>query len=268
MIDLSIVIPTCNRAALLRQALDSILATAHCAYEVVVVDGASTDETARVLESMESKLDGRLRVVREPKREGFVRGINKGFRAARGEYMVWLNDDARPLTGALDGTLKQLRESPPDVGLAAMFHRCGAKRSVAREVEHDGAMYRLMHVRGTLYANFGMARRELFHLLGYFDERYYLNAADPDFSLKVWMSGLKVVPAEGAFIDHDEHADERRAGDEPRGQEDNARLFEKWDLPVKNPLCNDFDPARPCTVRGLRSMLNMPPAGPFTPVAA
>jgi GT2 family glycosyltransferase len=98
-----------------------------------------------------------------------------------------------------------------------------------------------------------MGSRSLFERLGYFDERYFLNGADPDFSLKVWNAGLSVVPAAGALIDHDELHDERRDADRDRAAVDNARLFEKWNLPDRNPLSNDFDPARPCTLRGLRA---------------
>ena len=49
-------------------------------------------------------------------------------------------------------------------------------------------------LRGTLYANFGVAARATFERLNYFDERYFLNGADPDFSLKVWDAGMQVAP--------------------------------------------------------------------------
>jgi GT2 family glycosyltransferase len=121
---------------------------------------------------------------------------------------------------------------------------------------HNQRTYRLLHVRGTLYANFGMATAETFRELGYFDERYYLNAADPDFSLKVWNSGRQVVPAYGAMIDHDEHEDARRDGDATHGRADNERLFAKWQLPPRNPTHNDFDPGRPCTLIGMNPPCN------------
>ena len=44
-----------------------------------------------------------------------------------------------------------------------------------------------------------------------------------------------------------------RAEDQTRGDEDNAKLFAKWDLPERNPATNDFDQTRPCTLRGLRA---------------
>src|SRR5579871_6118794 len=102
MFDLSIVIPTCNRAESLARCIEAVRSHTQCIYEIVVVDGASSDATPKILEACRQSMGERLRVIREPVREGFVRGTNKGFRAARGRYLTWLNDDARPLPGALD----------------------------------------------------------------------------------------------------------------------------------------------------------------------
>jgi hypothetical protein len=71
-------------------------------------------------------------------------------------------------------------------------------------------------------------------------------------SLKAWHAGLRVVPAYGALLDHEQHDDERRAADTGAGSEDNARLFAKWRLPDRNLQFNDFKPDRPCTLQGLR----------------
>ena len=250
---LSIILPTCNRADLLRDCLKSIRQGVRIRHEVIVVDGASTDHTPALLQQELQTPGSSLRIIREPHREGFVRAANKGFRAARGQYLIWLNDDARLLPSSLDQAVQQLETSPPDVGLLALFHRVNTTRSVAYETIRMGQAFKLLHVRGTLYANFGLGRRQTFEQLGHFDERFSFNGADPDFSLKIWHAGLKVVPAWGALVDHDEHDDDRRTTDTPRGTDDNLKLFEKWDLPPKNPAVNDFDPVNPCTLRGQRS---------------
>ncbi|HXE52641.1 MAG TPA: glycosyltransferase, partial [Tepidisphaeraceae bacterium] len=190
MFDLSIVIPTVNRANSLASCLVAVRNATNLSYEIIVVDGASTDATATVLEHAAGAMGDRLRVIREPKREGFVKAANKGFRAARGRYLMWLNDDARPLAHSLDRAVEQLAFSPRTVGMAAFFHPTEAGKNIAFEAMHQGRAFHVLHVRGTVYANFGVATRALFERLGYFDERYFLNAADPDFSLKVWHAGL------------------------------------------------------------------------------
>lgn len=252
--DLSIVIPTCDRADLLARSLAALRAGVRCDHEIIVVDGASTDHTPAVLERAKADLGDRLTVIREPRREGFVKAANKGFRAARGRHLTWLNDDARPLAGALDLAVERMDAGPADLGFLALFHRWHGPRNVAYEARHGGRAYQVCHVRGTLYANFCVGRRRTFEQLGWFDERYYFYAADPDLSLKAWAAGLRVEPCVGACVEHDEHADDRRAADAGRGRADNERLFAKWDLPPRNAERNDFDPGRPCTLRGLRAM--------------
>src|SRR5437660_1606844 len=108
MFDLSIVLPTCNRGRLLEKTLAAIEAQTRCSHEVIVVDGASTDPTAAVLTEAKHDMGDRLVVIREEQREGFVKAVNKGFKAARGRNLTWLNDDARPLAQALDRAVAQL----------------------------------------------------------------------------------------------------------------------------------------------------------------
>ncbi|CAN5396185.1 hypothetical protein BH09PLA1_BH09PLA1_31830 [soil metagenome] len=252
MLELSIILPTCNRASLLEKALAAIESGVRCSHEIIVVDGASADHTPEILTHAARAMDDRLRVIREDRREGFVRAANKGFRTARGKYMTWLNDDARPVNGALDLAVKQMESADDDVAFVAMFHRWHSLKNVAYETDHRGRTYRLCHVRGTLYANFPIGRRETFERLNYFDERYFVCAADPDLSLKAWQAGMKIVPAYGALIDHDEIEDARRIDDSKFAEQDNQKLFDKWDLPARNVTRNDFDPARPCTLRGPR----------------
>jgi GT2 family glycosyltransferase len=170
--DLSIVIPTCDRPTHLAAALASLSEIAIPA-EIIVVDGSSDDQTATVAASAREDFGDRLTYLREERREGFVRAVNKGFRAARGRCLTWLNDDARPVRSSLESAVAQLLTGPSDVGLVAMFHRWQSPRNVAFTRSIGKRSYQLCHVRGTLYANFGVGLRATFERLGFFDERYY-----------------------------------------------------------------------------------------------
>jgi glycosyltransferase involved in cell wall biosynthesis len=85
---LSFVVPTRNQARFLRQCLDCCVAQKIDDSEIVVVDGASTDETKTVL----SSYDDRVRWTSEAD-SGQSEAINKGVRAARGELIAWINSD-------------------------------------------------------------------------------------------------------------------------------------------------------------------------------
>jgi GT2 family glycosyltransferase len=251
MFDLSIIIPTCNRAPLLRGILSNIDGGVECSHEIIVVDGNSTDDTAEILENAGRFFGSKLKVIRESAREGFVRAANKGFRVAGGRNLIWLHDDSRPLPGALDEAARQMDHAGSDVAFLAMFHRYMHQRNVAYEALHNHRLFRLCHVRGTLFGNFCIGRRQTFERLGWFDERYFAYSADRDLSLKAWNSGMRVEPAYGIFIDNDEPRETPCAKDCSRDRDDNRKLLSKWNLPEKNVRWNDFDATRPCTLRGL-----------------
>ena len=93
----TIAIPTHNRARTLRETLDSLKAIAipdGAAIECVVIDNASTDETPRIVEEMANSAPPFLiRGVREP-RQGSSFARNRAVDEARGDFIVFLDDDA------------------------------------------------------------------------------------------------------------------------------------------------------------------------------
>lgn len=224
----SIVVPTFNRLERLRRCINKTRQNVGVARELIVVDGGSTDGTREWLREQTG-----LRIILEPEREGAVRAFNKGFRAAEGHYVMWLNDDAYPLPGSVEAAITMLeRPELSRLGMVAFYHNWHSTRNVLDRVEHEGRSYELCHVRGYPYANFGILRRTLLEQVGFADERFYFFGFDPDLSLKLQIEhGLEVIGCRRALIRHDEHHDERKTNDLSVGQEDNAKLFAKWNLP-------------------------------------
>ena len=88
--DVSVVVPTRNRSALLPVTLRSVLAQRDVDVEVIVVDGASTDDTPAVLAAL---ADARLRVVWQDAPDGAASARNRGAAEARGEWLAFVDDD-------------------------------------------------------------------------------------------------------------------------------------------------------------------------------
>lgn len=86
----SIVIPTRNRQQFLAQAVASCLAQTFADLEIIIVDDASTDETATVVAG---QADPRIRYIRRAQSGGSVACINQGLALAQGEYLTWSSDD-------------------------------------------------------------------------------------------------------------------------------------------------------------------------------
>jgi glycosyltransferase involved in cell wall biosynthesis len=87
----SIIVPTFNRAVLLRAALASLLCQSWTNFEVVVVDDGSTDNTAAVLAEAAEK-DKRVRYFRQ-KNRGVSSARNTGLLKARGDLIAFLDSD-------------------------------------------------------------------------------------------------------------------------------------------------------------------------------
>lgn len=85
----SVIIPTFNRHAYLREAVDSVLAQTFTDYEVIVVDDGSTDGTGDVIRA---RYGDRVRYIRQ-ENQGRSAARNNGAAAARGEYAAFLDDD-------------------------------------------------------------------------------------------------------------------------------------------------------------------------------
>jgi glycosyltransferase involved in cell wall biosynthesis len=88
--EVTVVIPTRDRAHLVAGVVASALEQRGVAVEVVVVDDASTDETPQRLEAIE---DRRLRVLRNEVNLGVSGARNRGIEGARGPWVAFLDDD-------------------------------------------------------------------------------------------------------------------------------------------------------------------------------
>ena len=89
---ISIVMPSLNQANFIAESLESIFSQAVEDLEVLVIDGMSTDGTIDVLRAFQAKYPTQIKWI-SSKDSGPAEAINKGFKAASGEIVGWLNSD-------------------------------------------------------------------------------------------------------------------------------------------------------------------------------
>ena len=99
----SVIIPTYNRCGLLKKTIESLVHQDFPAgqYEILIVDNGSTDSTRQVAESAISAYQGRnIRYIFEPE-PGLLSGRHKGALEAKGEILVFVDDDIKAVKGWL-----------------------------------------------------------------------------------------------------------------------------------------------------------------------
>lgn len=198
---------------------------AEAAFEVIVVDDCSGDDTAARLASYPG-----VRVVRNAENLGFVGTCNRGAALARGAVLVFLNNDTQVQPGWLDALL-QTFDDAPDAGLVGsrLIYPDGRQQESGGIVFRDGSAWNDGHLddpykpqysyrRAVDYCS-GAAlaiRADLFQQLGGFDSAfapaYY---EDTDLAFRVRAAGHQVyyqplswvVHFEGITAGRDEHTD-------------------------------------------------------------
>ena len=105
----TVAIPTYNRAALLREALESVLAQTHSNFRLVIGDNASTDETADVVASY---CDTRIEYVRSEHNIGMIANFNRLIELTETEFLMLLPDDDLLYPDYLNSVLEVLKRNP------------------------------------------------------------------------------------------------------------------------------------------------------------
>ena len=106
----SIIIPVYNQFAYTFNCLESLSVnlSSDLAYEVIIVNDASTDET---LEQLATLVKG-IKVLTNAENSGFIRSCNYGASQAKGQYLYFLNNDTRILENCLESLLKLIVNNP------------------------------------------------------------------------------------------------------------------------------------------------------------
>lgn len=104
----SIVIANYNHGQYLEHAIISVISQSCRDFELIVIDGGSTDNSLNVIKKHSGSL---VWWISEPDK-GQSDAINKGFGRAKGEYFLWLNADDLMLPGALETAKSHLQKNP------------------------------------------------------------------------------------------------------------------------------------------------------------
>jgi GT2 family glycosyltransferase len=216
----SVVVVNYNGAAVLEGCLRALLDDSGATEtEILVVDNASSDDSAAIAERLASEHDS-VRLISSPTNRGYAGAVNVALPEARGEYIAMLNMDVIVASGWLD-PLVSLLEAKPEAGVACPvillesdpekinaagqnlnktglgFNRWLGK---SRETAGDDS-FLLTGLHGAAF----LIRRDLLERLGGWDESGFLYYEDVELSWLLRIAGSEIWCVPDSTVIHDYH---------------------------------------------------------------
>ncbi len=209
----SIIIPVYNHYDHTHHCLKSLSVLSDgTAFEVIVVDDCSTDDTSGLIKQVTG-----IEYHRQSQNGGFIESCNTGATLAQGEFLLFLNNDTELHDNSID-SLVQVFKHFPDAGLAGsqLIYPDGRLQEAGGIVFSDASGWNYgrlddpskpcyQHVREVSYCSGAsiLIRRSLFESLGMFDERYKpAYYEDTDLAFAVRNVGLKVYYQPASIVTH------------------------------------------------------------------
>lgn len=219
----TVVIPCFNQLAYTKLCIESLCRYTDSPYELVVIDNGSSDGTARYLRGLKARVMGsatppaRFVPLFNPANAGVAAAVNQGIRAARGNFVCYLNNDTIVtrswlsnmlacagrgknigIVGCVTNLVKNDTGRFPDRdGLrnAAEVQRTGLLIALANGGKHEKARF----VHGFCM----LISKKVIKTVGLFDESFYPCAGeDIDYSFRAKRAGFSLVNARDAFVFH------------------------------------------------------------------
>ena len=213
MPEASVVILNWNRGELTREAILSVLNQRGVELEVIVVDNGSSDGSR---EKLKAEFAGRIRLIENPANLGFSPAHNQAFKAASGDWIALLNNDAAADPAWLKNSLARAKSAPrvgmvvPRIlryldreqldGIGVGFWRDGLSRACHRG-ELDSA--RLDGERPILASGCaGLLSLKMLEQLGGYDPGFFAYSEDTDLGIRAFLSGWECVFEPRAVVYH------------------------------------------------------------------
>jgi len=235
-VKISIIIPVFNQLDFTRCCLDGIFATlpSNIPCEIIVVDNGSSDGTPEYLQS----LTDRIKVLSNPENMGFAKACNQGVQAARGELVLFLNNDTLPKPGWIEALIAPINANEADICGARLLYPDGRCQHAGIAFDERGLGYhifggfpgdaapvleqrRMQAITGACMA----IRKPVFLELGGFDEGFRNGFEDVDLCLRAGEKNKRIlyVP-DSVLVHYAEQSSGRKDYDIPNMQ----RFFARW----------------------------------------
>lgn len=188
----SVIIPTYNRAEQVVEAVNSVLQQTYTAFELIVVDDASTDSTISLLRK-EFAADTRVELIFLSENKGVSFARNRGIEMAKGEWIAFLDSDDIWHKDKLQQQVAYIKENPQYkiVQTQEIWIREGVRVNAPKtHRKRDGDIFAASLKRCMITPSSVMIHRSLFDKYGTFNETF---PACEDYDLWLRISAFEKV---------------------------------------------------------------------------
>lgn len=215
----SIIIANYNGTNYLGDCLNSVLSSKNSDYEIIIVDDASTDDSIRFIKKyIEKNKEGKIKLIKNKINLGAAQSRNIAIKKAKGEIIVFLDNDTQVDPFWLDGIEKALQKE----GVGAVqsllidyknrdcIQMAGGKliphthwiiplhhKDSYKKVKSDLDFYSIIAISAAL-----AVKKEVLDVVEGFDEKEAVTTEDLDFSMRIWIAGYKVILAKDSLVYH------------------------------------------------------------------
>lgn len=218
----SVIIPSYNQGKYISDTLDSILEQDYRPIEIIVVDGASKDETVDVLKSYSNHPE--LKWKSEPDK-GVVHAVNKGFSRVNGEIVAIQSSDDSYAPNVIQKVVDAFRQSPETGLIYGDTIKTNAQgEEILRNRTSDFSLENLFLMKTWIPQPSAFFRREMLDTLGGWDDRI---PYAPDTDLWIRMAFRNRVQKIDEFLSFRRMHDEQRDTNASRIASDYAQMVDQ-----------------------------------------
>jgi len=180
-----------NGEKYLHEAIDSILNQTFKDFEFLIINDASTDRTAEILQSYQ---DPRIKIVNNEKNMGLTKSLNKGLKLAKGEYIARMDADDISMPNRLDTQYAYMKSNPDLAICASSYEQIDKNRNTIRIIKRylgcEQLYYFLTFANWLAHSTVFLRKTMILKLNGYNDQ--LMQAQDYDLWYRVSRIG-KVI---------------------------------------------------------------------------
>ena len=202
---ISVIIVNYNGKKLLENCLESLFKTDYNNFEVILVDNNSTDGSMEFV----TKNYPKIIVIKLDSNKGFAEPNNIGAKIAKGEHLLFLNNDTVTTTNFISEMTKVLEKDEkiaicqslllkPDGGIDSSGDFIDKMGIVYNSKTKTDEIKEISSARGACM----LIRKKIFDKLGGFDEKFFFSFEDVDLGWRSWILGYKVVIVPNSIVYH------------------------------------------------------------------